>query len=71
MINNLFNKYLLSTHCMLKDRDIEYGFSQRAHNLEADLAQEVQGQGIAQGTMEHKQGTYNPSKGAKEVSTKF
>ena len=56
---------------MLKDRDIEYGFSQRAHNLEADLAQEVQGQGIAQGTMEHKQGTYNPSKGAKEVSTKF
>lgn len=56
---------------MLKDRDIEYGFSQRAHSLEADLAQEVQGQGIAQGTMEHKQGTYNPSKGAKEVSTKF
>lgn len=46
---------------MLEDRDIDYGFSQRACSPGVNLAQEMQGQETAQGTTEHKQGTYNPS----------
>lgn len=38
MINNLFNKYLLSTPCVLEDRDIEYGFSQRACSIEGEFS---------------------------------
>lgn len=61
MINNLFNKYLLNIHYILEDRDIDYGFSQRACSPGVNSAQEMQGQETAQGTTEHKQGTYNPS----------
>lgn len=53
---------------MLEDR---CGFSQRAHSLGVNLAQEVKGQGTTQGTMKYQEGTYNPSwGGSKKASWK-